>query len=106
MVASRIKRTTSPCIELQGVTKVYGTGQAAMQALRGIDLDIDEGEFVAVMGPSGSGKSTCMNILGCLDTPTAGAYQFKGVEVGKPDPQPARTAAPHYSVSSFRDTIS
>ena len=70
-------------IELQGVTKVYGTGQAAMHALRGIDLNIDEGEFVAVMGPSGSGKSTCMNILGCLDTPTAGAYKFKGIEVGK-----------------------
>jgi putative ABC transport system ATP-binding protein len=70
-------------IELQGVTKVYGTGQAAMYALRGIDLRIDEGEFVAVMGPSGSGKSTCMNILGCLDTPTVGVYKFKGIEVGK-----------------------
>jgi putative ABC transport system ATP-binding protein len=53
-----------------------------MHALRGIDLRIEKGEFVAVMGPSGSGKSTCMNILGCLDTPTAGTYQFKGVEVG------------------------
>src|SRR4030043_467216 len=72
-----------PLIELQGVTKVYGTGQAAMHALRGIDLHIDEGDFLAVMGPSGSGKSTCMNILGCLDTPTAGAYKFKGIEVGK-----------------------
>jgi putative ABC transport system ATP-binding protein len=71
-----------PLIELQGVTKVYGTGQAAMHALRGIDLRINEGEFVAVMGPSGSGKSTCMNILGCLDTPSAGAYKFKGIEVG------------------------
>ncbi len=70
-------------IELQGVTKVYGIGQAAMHALRGIDLRIDEGEFVAVMGPSGSGKSTCMNILGCLDTPTGGAYKFKGIEVGE-----------------------
>jgi len=72
-----------PLIELRGVTKVYGTGQAAMHALRGIDLRIDEGEFVAVMGPSGSGKSTCMNILGCLDTPTGGAYKFKGIEVGE-----------------------
>jgi putative ABC transport system ATP-binding protein len=72
-----------PLIELRGVTKVYGTGQAAMHALRGIDLRIDEGEYVAVMGPSGSGKSTCMNILGCLDTPTWGAYKFKGIEVGE-----------------------
>jgi putative ABC transport system ATP-binding protein len=70
-------------IELQGVTKVYGTGQAAMHALRGIDLGIEEGDFLAVMGPSGSGKSTCMNILGCLDTPTVGVYKFKGIEVGK-----------------------
>jgi putative ABC transport system ATP-binding protein len=70
-------------IELQGVTKVYGRGSAAMQALRGIDLHIDQGEFVTVMGPSGSGKSTCMNILGCLDTPSGGAYLFEGVNVGK-----------------------
>jgi putative ABC transport system ATP-binding protein len=72
-----------PLIEMLGVTKVYGTGQAAMHALRGINLRIDQGEFVAVMGPSGSGKSTCMNILGCLDTPTAGAYLFEGISVGK-----------------------
>jgi putative ABC transport system ATP-binding protein len=69
-------------IELQGVTKVYGRGEAAMQALRGVDLRIAAGEFVAVMGPSGSGKSTCLNILACLDTPTAGRYHFGGVEVG------------------------
>lgn len=54
-----------------------------MQALQGIDLRIEEGDFVAVMGPSGSGKSTCMNILGCLDTPTAGTYRFEGVDVGE-----------------------
>jgi len=75
--------TAQPVIEIKDVTKVYGQGQAAMQALRGVDLCIEEGDFVAVMGPSGSGKSTCMNILGCLDTPTAGSYLFKGVEVGK-----------------------
>lgn len=75
--------TARPLIELKDVNKVYGQGHAAMKALRGVDLRIDEGEFVAVMGPSGSGKSTCMNILGCLDTPTVGSYLFKGAEVGK-----------------------
>ena len=73
----------SPVIELSGVSKVYGMGHAAVAALRGIDLRNGHGEFVAVMGPSGSGKSTCMNILGCLDTPTAGSYRFDGVEVGR-----------------------
>jgi putative ABC transport system ATP-binding protein len=72
-----------PLIELKGVSKVYGTGHAAVQALRGVDLGIAQGEFVAVMGPSGSGKSTGMNILGCLDTPTRGTYRFKGVDVGQ-----------------------
>jgi putative ABC transport system ATP-binding protein len=70
-------------MEFQGITKVYGEGQASMQAIRGIDLTIDEGEFIAIMGPSGSGKSTCMNILGCLDTPTAGRYLFRDVEVSQ-----------------------
>jgi putative ABC transport system ATP-binding protein len=70
-------------IELKDVTKVYGTGFAAMEALRGVNLRIGQGEFVAVMGPSGSGKSTCMNILGCLDTPSRGAYFFEGMDVGK-----------------------
>ncbi len=81
MPAAEHTSDNQPLIELQGVTKVYGTGQAEMAALRGIDLRIETGEFVAVMGPSGSGKSTCMNILGCLDTPTAGTYRFKGVPV-------------------------
>jgi putative ABC transport system ATP-binding protein len=75
-------RHENPLIELRGVSKVYGKGQAEMQALRGVDLCIDAGEFVAVMGPSGSGKSTGMNIIGCLDVPTSGAYGFEGVDVG------------------------
>ncbi|MGA2108128.1 MAG: ABC transporter ATP-binding protein [Syntrophorhabdales bacterium] len=70
-------------IAFSRVTKTYGGGYALVDALRGIDLRIGDGEFVAVMGPSGSGKSTCMNILGCLDTPTTGTYAFKGVEVGR-----------------------
>ena len=78
-----IQADSSPLIELQGVTKVYGTGQAAMQALVGIDLHIEEGDFVAIMGHSGSGKSTCLNILGCLDSPTSGSYRFQGVEVSQ-----------------------
>jgi putative ABC transport system ATP-binding protein len=71
-----------PVIELRQATKTYGRGTAAMQALRGVDLLIQAGEFVAVMGPSGSGKSTSMNILGCLDTPTTGSFLFQGVDVG------------------------
>jgi putative ABC transport system ATP-binding protein len=70
-----------PLIELRDVTKVYGQGQVAFQALRGVDIQIEQGDFVAVMGPSGSGKSTAMNILGCLDNPTSGAYQFRGLHV-------------------------
>ena len=72
---------TAPLIRLRGVTKVYGEGSTAFQALRGIDLDVQPGEFVAVMGPSGSGKSTVMNLIGCLDTPSAGEYRFDGIPV-------------------------
>jgi putative ABC transport system ATP-binding protein len=71
-----------PLIALQGVTKIYGSGEAEVAALAGIDLAVHDGEFVAVMGPSGSGKSTCMNILGCLDVPTGGSYYFRGADVG------------------------
>lgn len=71
-----------PLLELQRVTKVYGKGHAAVHALRGVDLVVRPGEFVALMGASGSGKSTCLNILGCLDTPTSGRYLFQGVDVG------------------------
>jgi putative ABC transport system ATP-binding protein len=68
-------------MELRQVMKIYGAGESEVRALAGVDLRIDHGEFVAVMGPSGSGKSTCMNILGCLDSPTSGAYLFRGVDV-------------------------
>ncbi len=70
-----------PLVQLPGMSKVYGRGEAAVVALGGVDLRIDDGEFVAIMGPSGSGKSTCMNIIGCLDTPSSGSYRFRGVEV-------------------------
>ncbi|MFM6985008.1 MAG: ABC transporter ATP-binding protein [Hydrogenophaga sp.] len=71
-----------PLIRLRGITKVYGEGNTAFQALKGVDLDIVQGDFVAIMGPSGSGKSTAMNLLGCLDVPTRGEYLFRGVPVG------------------------
>jgi putative ABC transport system ATP-binding protein len=70
-----------PLISLRGITKRFGEGPAAFQALKGIDLDVAAGEFVAIMGASGSGKSTTMNILGCLDVPTSGTYLFRGVHV-------------------------
>jgi len=71
----------APLIELHGLTKTYGVGDAAFQALKGIDLTVQRGEFVAIMGASGSGKSTLMNVLGCLDTPTAGSYHYQGIAV-------------------------
>ncbi len=71
----------TPLIRLRGVSKVYGSGATELIALKGIDLDVQAGEFVAIMGPSGSGKSTAMNILGCLDTPSRGHYLFQGAHV-------------------------
>lgn len=73
--------SATPLIRLRGITKVYGEGNTAFQALKGVDLDIEQGDFVAIMGPSGSGKSTAMNMLGCLDVPSGGEYLFRGVHV-------------------------
>ncbi|MYM99256.1 ABC transporter ATP-binding protein, partial [Duganella vulcania] len=73
---------TVPLIRLRDVCKRYGAGGTALMALDKVNLDIAQGEFVAIMGPSGSGKSTAMNILGCLDTPSAGQYLFHQIDVG------------------------
>ncbi|MFU0503203.1 ABC transporter ATP-binding protein [Pseudaminobacter sp. NGMCC 1.201702] len=77
--------TREPLITFDKIWKTYGHGEARVNALAGVDLAIDRGEFVAIMGPSGSGKSTAMNIIGCLDTPTSGKYGFLGVDAGRLD---------------------
>ena len=71
----------SALIEFRDIAKVYGHGEAEVRALDGVDIKIEAGEFVAIMGPSGSGKSTAMNLIGCLDSPTSGDYLFNGVHV-------------------------
>ena len=73
----------APLVSFTGVTRFYGEGGGLVRALAGVDLSIDRGEFIAIMGPSGSGKSTAMNIIGCLDRPSGGSFKFLGVEVNK-----------------------
>ena len=73
----------SPIIDMQSIKKVYDTGKVKVEALKGIDLSVATGEFVAIVGPSGSGKSTLMNLIGCLDTPSAGRYRLGGEDVSK-----------------------
>jgi len=81
-VESRLVRPVGPLvIAIEGVTKLYQMGDETIHALRGISLSIRRNEYLAIMGPSGSGKSTLMNMLGCLDTPTAGKYEFNGQDV-------------------------
>jgi putative ABC transport system ATP-binding protein len=70
-----------PLLAFKDVAKIYGEGGGRVQALAGVDLAVDRGEFAAIMGPSGSGKSTAMNILGCLDSPSRGSYRFAGLDV-------------------------
>lgn len=86
----------APLIQLKQITKTYGQGEAAFQALRGVDLAVNDGEFVAIMGPSGSGKSSAMNLLGCLDTPTTGSYLFRGVPVEQLSQQQRALLRRHY----------
>ena len=85
-----------PLIVFRDVARIYGSGEAEVRALDGVDLTINKGEFVAIMGPSGSGKSTSMNIIGCLDRPTSGKYLFQGVEVQDLDQDSRALLRRHY----------
>lgn len=85
MAAAAPSKNGKVVIQLSGITKEYQVGTETVRALRGVDLVIHKGEYVAIMGPSGSGKSTMMNVLGCLDTPTAGKFELNGIDVSDMD---------------------
>ncbi|HEX6766740.1 MAG TPA: ABC transporter ATP-binding protein [Polyangiaceae bacterium] len=85
-----------PVVEFEDVSKIYGEGDTEVRALDGVSLAIESREFVAIMGASGSGKSTAMNIIGCLDVPTAGAFRFRGVDVGSLEPNERALLRRHY----------
>jgi len=88
--------STPAVVEFRQLCKVYGMGDAEVRALDGVDLRIERGQFVAIMGASGSGKSTAMNVIGCLDTPSSGDYLFSGVSVGGLDPDQRARLRRHY----------
>ena len=88
--------TEPPLIELKGVQRLYGAGAGLIRALSGVDLSIEQGDFVAIMGPSGSGKSTAMNIIGCLDRLTSGSYFFAGVDITRLDQSQRALLRRHY----------
>jgi putative ABC transport system ATP-binding protein len=85
-----------PIVEFEQVSKIYGSGDAEVRALDGVDLTIEKGEFVAIMGASGSGKSTAMNVIGCLDLPTSGSFRFHGVDVGSLEQNQRALLRRHY----------
>jgi putative ABC transport system ATP-binding protein len=87
---------TSPLISMRNIHKIYGEGNTRVHALRSVEFEVQRGEFVAVMGPSGSGKSTCMNIVGCLDVPSKGSYEFSGVEVASLNHEELAMLRRHY----------
>jgi len=96
---------SEPIIRLAGITKTYKTGDVEVHALIDVSLTVEAGEMLAIMGPSGSGKSTLMNVLGCLDRPTSGSYQFEGVEVAtmaKPDLSALRLSAFGFVFQGFQ----
>ncbi len=96
MTATGSPRIKPYVVEFRDVYKIYGHGDTEVRALDGVDLRIDHGEFVAIMGASGSGKSTCMNIVGCLDAPTKGDFLFRGVDVGELDNNQRALLRRHY----------